>query len=166
MKKIIRLSESDLTRIVKRVIKEQEQTMAMTPQSYETLKVALGTNAEIFNGSQKVNWVVTPSADKVKDQTGKLVAKPGYLRLDITPEGIPNTRAVLSINCKTKGIEYGGKIISGDYTNITLRYQNRDYKGNDGTQSAKNLLSQALGNRGWLYDGGIKEMGDKYCGRV
>ena len=45
MKKIIRLTESDLTRIVKRVIKENDEDMIRIPRMYEGVRMELGKRA-------------------------------------------------------------------------------------------------------------------------
>jgi hypothetical protein len=45
MKKIIRLTESDLTRIVKRVIKENEDDMILIPSEYRGVRMKLGEYA-------------------------------------------------------------------------------------------------------------------------
>ena len=45
MKKIIRLTESDLTRIVKRVIKENEEGMIRIPTRYYGVRMELGKSA-------------------------------------------------------------------------------------------------------------------------
>ena len=45
MKKIIRLTESDLTRIVKRVIKENEEDMIRIPSMYDGVRMELGKRA-------------------------------------------------------------------------------------------------------------------------
>ena len=45
MKKIIRLTESDLTRIVKRVIKENKEDMIRIPSMYDGVRMELGKRA-------------------------------------------------------------------------------------------------------------------------
>ena len=45
MKKIIRLTESDLTRIVRRVIKENEEGMIRIPRKYNGVRMELGKSA-------------------------------------------------------------------------------------------------------------------------
>jgi len=45
MKKIVRLTESDLTRIVKRVIKENDEDMIRIPSMYEGVRMELGKRA-------------------------------------------------------------------------------------------------------------------------
>jgi hypothetical protein len=42
MKKIIRLTESDLTRIVKRVVNENEEDMIRIPSKYDGVRMELG----------------------------------------------------------------------------------------------------------------------------
>ena len=46
MKKIIRLTESDLTRIVRRVIKENEEGMIRIPRKYNGVRMELGKSAK------------------------------------------------------------------------------------------------------------------------
>ena len=45
MKKVIRLTESDLTRIVKRVINENKEGMIRIPSMYEGVRMELGKHA-------------------------------------------------------------------------------------------------------------------------
>jgi hypothetical protein len=45
MKKIIRLTESDLTRIVKRVIKEDKEETIRIPRKYDGVRMELGKSA-------------------------------------------------------------------------------------------------------------------------
>ena len=45
MKKIIRLTESDLTRIVKQVIKENDEDMIRIPSMYDGVRMELGKRA-------------------------------------------------------------------------------------------------------------------------
>ena len=45
MKRIIRLTESDLTRIVKRVIKENEEDMIRIPREYKGIRAEVGSKA-------------------------------------------------------------------------------------------------------------------------
>ena len=46
MRKIIRLTESDLTRIVRRVIKENEEGMIRIPRKYNGVRMELGKSAK------------------------------------------------------------------------------------------------------------------------
>jgi len=66
MKKIIKLTESDLTRIVKRVIKENEEDMIRIPFMYEGIRMELGKRANPEDIIEMYNELVeegTPLVD-------------------------------------------------------------------------------------------------------
>ncbi len=56
MKKVIRLTESDLTRIVRRVINENDESMIRIPRKYDGVRMELGNSVspediiEMYNG--------------------------------------------------------------------------------------------------------------------
>jgi hypothetical protein len=58
MKKIIRLTESDLTRIVKRVINENKEDMIRIPSMYEGVRMELGKRANPQDIIQMYNELV------------------------------------------------------------------------------------------------------------
>ena len=116
MTRIIRLTESDLTRIVKRVIKEQTtmppvtvtaqrkspDDTKFTPRFFNKINAANGwevtasvkstdptTNARSNN---PIMWKITPSTVKIKDNNGKAVRVPGMLYLRIEPKDIANAQ--------------------------------------------------------------------------
>ena len=66
MKKIIRLTESDLTRIVRRVIKENEEGMIRIPRKYNGVRMELGKSANPQDIIEMYNELVeegTPLVD-------------------------------------------------------------------------------------------------------
>jgi hypothetical protein len=66
MKKIIRLTESDLARIVKRVIKENEEGMIRIPTRYYGVRMELGKSANPQDIIEMYNELVeegTPLVD-------------------------------------------------------------------------------------------------------
>jgi hypothetical protein len=66
MKKIIRLTESDLTKIVKRVIKENEEDMIRIPRKYNGVRMEIGKRANPQDIIEMYNELVeegTPLVD-------------------------------------------------------------------------------------------------------
>ena len=66
MTKIIRLTESDLTRIVKRVIKESEENTIHIPRKYDGVRMELGKRANPQDIIEMYNELVeegTPLVD-------------------------------------------------------------------------------------------------------
>ena len=66
MKKVIRLTETDLTRIVKRVIKENEEDMILIPFMYEGVRMEFGEYANPQDIIEMYNELVeegTPLVD-------------------------------------------------------------------------------------------------------
>ena len=66
MKKIIKLTESDLTRIVKRVIKENEEDTIHIPRKYDGVRMELGKRANPQDIIEMYNELVeegTPLVD-------------------------------------------------------------------------------------------------------
>jgi len=95
MKRIIRLTESDLTRIIKRVISEKVETTTMLPSEPESITLG-GKKFQIRkNDATKeiVKFKITPMAYK-KDN--KVV--PGHLGLNITTV-VPNLSAYFVWDC-------------------------------------------------------------------
>jgi hypothetical protein len=96
MKRIIRLTESDLARIVRRVINEGTETTTMTPSETESIRLANGKKFQIRKNnptSEIVKFKITPLKYK-KDN--KVI--PGYLGLNITTD-VPNLGAYFVWNC-------------------------------------------------------------------
>jgi predicted ribonuclease YlaK len=161
MKRIIRLTESDLARIVRRVIREQEETTAMAPESY--WKVPAGNWDLTARVSGKdVMWTVTPKKMTTKNDKGQMVEVPGKLSLTIASKEIPNTYVTVSVDCKTKTANYSFGVVEGDYKNVSVMAAGREFKGDE----AKMAFNQSFKSRAWKYAGAIKEMGDKYCSAV
>jgi hypothetical protein len=66
MKKIVRLTESDLTRIVKRVIKENEDDMIRIPSMYEGVRMELGKRANPQDVIKMYNELVASEGESVR----------------------------------------------------------------------------------------------------
>jgi hypothetical protein len=161
MKKIIRLTESDLARIVKRVIREQEETTAMSPESY--WKVPAGKyNLTARVGGKDVMWTVTPKKTNMKNDKGQMVPVPGKLSITIASKEIPNTYARVTVDCSAKTVAYDFAVVEGNYSNVSVVANGREFKGDD----VSNAFAQLFKSRSWNYTGAIKEMGDKYCSAV
>ncbi len=65
MKKIIRLTESDLTRIVKRVIKENEEDNIHIPRKYKGIRAEVGSKASPQDIIEMYNEVVASEGESV-----------------------------------------------------------------------------------------------------
>jgi hypothetical protein len=65
MKKIIRLTESDLARIVKRVIKENEEDMIRIPRKYKGIRAEVGSKASPQDIIDMYNEVVASEGESV-----------------------------------------------------------------------------------------------------
>ena len=65
MKKIIRLTESDLTRIVKRVIKENEEDNIHIPRKYNGVRMELGKSVNPQDIIEMYNELVASEGDAV-----------------------------------------------------------------------------------------------------
>ena len=63
MKKIIRLTESDLTRIVKRVINENKEGMIRIPSMYKGVRMELGNSASPEDIIDMYNELVASEGD-------------------------------------------------------------------------------------------------------
>jgi hypothetical protein len=133
MKKIIRLTESDLVRLVKKVIKEQvQQTGSTTPntdQSFEELKKSLaGKKIQLYTDTTQLQWP--------KGLTNKEVP---LFTVEITN---------LSENTDNKGIDFVVKDMRridnyGNSTNDTFDTETKDIYLN-----TVNLLTMKCGSNG------------------
>ena len=65
MRKIVRLTESDLTRIVKRVIKENEEGMIRIPRKYNGVIMELGKSANPQDIIEMYNELVASEGESV-----------------------------------------------------------------------------------------------------
>jgi hypothetical protein len=65
MKKIIRLTESDLTRIVKRVIKENEEDNIHIPRKYNGVRMELGKSVNPQDIIEMYNELVASEGESV-----------------------------------------------------------------------------------------------------
>jgi hypothetical protein len=161
MKKIIRLTESDLARIVRRVIKEQVEATAMAAETYYRIPVAGGNTLAMTRGGKDVMWTITPSQSKNKDDRGNMVAVPGMLKLNIQAKDLTNTWLNVTINCKLKTVVRNGMSNAGNYTQVVASVHGQEFKGD----AVADGLKMAFGGNP-QYVGAIKEMGDKYCSAV
>jgi hypothetical protein len=88
MKRIIRLTESDLARIVKRVIREQEESTSMSPITTEKLNLGGATMMIQSPNNSFVTFTLTPKkvADKLQItfSTTPFLAIGGMLEYDCT----------------------------------------------------------------------------------
>jgi hypothetical protein len=161
MKRIIRLTESDLARIVRRVIREQEETTAMSPESY--WKIPAGTyDLTARVGGKDVMWTVTPTVVKVKNDKGQMVTVPDQLNVTMASKEIPNTYVRVTVDCNTKTVSDHYGVVEGNYANVSVVISNREYTGD----MVKSGFNQTFKSDSWKYAGAIKEMGDKYCSAV
>jgi hypothetical protein len=65
MKKIVRLTESDLTRIVNRVIKENEEDTIRIPRNYDGVRMELGKNVNPQDIIEMYNQLVASEGESV-----------------------------------------------------------------------------------------------------
>jgi hypothetical protein len=163
MKRIIRLTESDLARIVRRVIKEQVEATTMAAETYYKVPAIAGNTLSMTRGGKDVMWTVTPSQLKTKDDRGNVVPVPGNLRLTVSAKDLTNTFVNLTIDCKLKTVKSTSMANSGNYTQVVMSANGREWKGDDVTNGLKQAFQ--LGTN-WKYQGAIKDMGDKYCSAV
>jgi len=187
MTRIIRLTESDLTRIVKRVIKEQttmppvtvtaQRTQKLedtkfTPKLFNKITAAKGLEVTASIKStdpttrkldiKPIMWKITPSIVKIKDNNAKVVRVPGMLNLNIELEGIKDTFVIVKLNCRTGQIDYVNKLIQNTYDkSLSLVAANMPP-----FTTTVNGFAQTFNNSGWKYVGAIKEVGDMYCKSV
>jgi hypothetical protein len=66
MKKVIRLTESDLTRIVKRVINENKKETIHIPRKYSGVRMELGKNVNPQDIIDSYNELVASEGDSVR----------------------------------------------------------------------------------------------------
>jgi hypothetical protein len=166
MKRIIRLTESDLARIVRRVIKEQVEATTMAAETYYRIPKTGGGTLSMTNNGKDVMWTVTPSQSLNKDDKGKMVPIPGVLKLTIRPQGIGQTQLVLNIYCQDKKVE-ATSYVKGDYTQSSLTSSDSIGGEVKGEKVANNLALLWDGrNKPFKYEGVIKDMGVKYCSAV
>ncbi len=66
MKRIIRLTESDLTRIVKRVVNENEEDMIRIPSKYDGVRMEFGKRANPQDIIDMYNELVASEGDSVR----------------------------------------------------------------------------------------------------
>jgi hypothetical protein len=103
MKKIIRLTESDLTRIVKRVISEQDNTKNI-PQ----LKV--GLSVEVINQERRTGYMPANDPSEVIDFYGTVCKIGRYITLKNSKgqclEVVPDPKKYYKAGSNTLGIVY------------------------------------------------------------
>ena len=128
MKRIVRLTESDLSRIVKRVIREQEELSDMT-QAIEDL------NDELENKS--VNFYSKPNqkqSDYMRTYTIKRVENVGglqpVLQLELEPAGKMTFTCTANKLMLNNNIEVFNKMLNDTLKGSGFCQRMRDRKGN------------------------------------
>ena len=179
MTRIIRLTESDLTRIVKRVIKEQ---VAGTPVEKVVwgpveVKTFTSTANDTYNLSLNRNiipWTITPWV--VKDSNNVVIPK--RIRLRITPKGSPQLFADVYITCGGTQQNYVSPqpaAVSNIDTNVVKTMADTGYtllRANAETYKGDTLIkgiNHAIGKGAFplnFYKGTIKSLGDEFCKKV
>ena len=161
MKRIIRLSESDLARIVRRVINEGTETTTMTPQNYT--EIGLYKNRVSFptKSGKDSYFKITPRQYTEKDNKGVDVVKPRYLRLDISHDS--GLGATLVWNCDGKN--WLKRMVSKPTDNTVF---DSNYTG---TIGGTEYTASEVMNKGWKSDAfgnekAVAEMIAKYCPSV
>jgi hypothetical protein len=167
MKRIIRLTESDLARIVRRVISEGTETTTMTPESYIRIKGIGGNELEAFDTSKKnVMFKVTPSVYNLKNDKGELVRQPGKLYIKIELPGKPNTYGRTVYDCKNGTFSRSNGYIGDDYSDLNIIGVGKE--SNYDHAMGKQILQNTLHNAEGLFknQGAIADMTSNYCSKV
>jgi hypothetical protein len=181
MTRIIRLTESDLTRIVKRVIKEQQQvagtpveTVTFTPVDVETFTSTANNTWSLYLNRNNIPWTITPWV--VKDSKGVVIPK--RIRLRITPKGSPQLFADVYITCAGTRQNYVSPqpaAVSNIDTNVVKTMADTGYtliRDRAETYKGDNLIkgiNHAIGKGAFplnFYVGTIKTLGDQFCEKV
>jgi hypothetical protein len=165
MKRIIRLTESDLTRIIKRVISEKTETTTMTPEFYTSI---IGIENREYSANYAsgadVKFKVEAYPQKLKDNKGNMVVQPGKLGIRITMDGKPDTYAAMAYDCNTGTM---GRATGGSYDTYTdINFKSTGRESNFDTNSAKNWMSQSMYGGTYPNKGAIADMTSKYCSSV
>jgi hypothetical protein len=169
MKRIIRLTESDLARIVRRVIKEQAEvgveSARMDPQTYVTIDGVNGaTLSAVDIKNQSIKWTVTPSQSVTIDNKGTRIPNKGKFNLLIQLNGLKEAFTKLSIDCAAKQ----ATVIDTQYPNnregITLMLNMREAK--NGQYASVAFRSVFPKNGTFKLAGLTQEMANKYCSAV
>jgi hypothetical protein len=165
MKRIIRLTESDLARIVRRVINEGTETTTMTP---ETVTEFRGVGDRTISGTDKsgnpVTFTITPYKPKIKDDKGNMVADPGKLGIEVKMDGKLNTKALMTYDCKKNIMSYAQGSLDNNYSNYIFSIGGWEAKYD--TERAISLLNQSLKGGTYPVKGTIATMISKYCKSV
>jgi len=175
MKRIVRLTESDLTRIVRRVIMEQPEGTALGEEEWLRIPVGgTGTEIEVYGVIGKVQkyysamWSAKATKQTRPDDRG--VAKPTgnvtiSFRLKIGDKIKYNTRIDTTVSCSTKKIVSNSNIainkpeLDGFTYTIKQGSKNIGPAGMDSAQFVKYFkIFPAL-----TYTGAVKEMADAAC---
>ena len=173
MTRIIRLTESDLTRIVKRVIKEQQQVagtpvekVSWVPVDVETFTSSANNTWTLYLNRNKSPWTIIPEVVKGSKDVRLRITLKDYRQIFtdvyITCGGsgrqnsLSDQRAVGVIDMNTVN-----KMVGAGY--ILQRDSAQTYKGdtlNDG-------INHAIGRKNIQnYAGTIKTLGDQFCEKV
>lgn len=166
MKKIIRLTESDLARIVKRVIKEQETSQLM-PVKYTSLKLN-GDDITTTINKQQAMFVVTPSYGIVTNSGGTKTTNTNILILSVNVENIANSLGRVMIDCRIPnkvGKAYGASNVTANNPEWCMNVPNRSPGCGEGAAKVMRAMfgTNSTTPMTWKYEGVIKDMGDKYC---
>jgi len=169
MKRIIRLTESDLTRIIKRVISEKTETTTMTPESHTVINGIGGHELEVKDESGKnLNFIITPNAAKTKNNKGEMVVTPGVLYIHIKLESKPQTYAYFNYDCNSGTFSDANGFIGDDYGGLNIYGNGGDSRGNasKGEQILKKTLYFYGGGGKYIKKGPVSSIIDKYCSAV
>ena len=178
MTRIIRLTESDLTRIVKRVIKEQQQvagtpieSFEFTPVDVETFTSSANDTWALYLNRNKNPWTIIPKV--VKDSKGVVIPK--RISLRITLKDYRQIFTDVYITCGGAGRQnflsqdavgvidpnVVNKMVAAGY--ILQRANAQTFKG----KTLYDGINHAIGSGNiQKYAGTIKTLGDQFCEKV
>jgi len=176
MKRIVRLTESDLTRIVRRVIMEQPEGSALGEEEWLRIPFGgVGTSVEVYGTvgnlkkyynamwSAKATKETKPNDRGVSTPTGNVTIS---FRLKIGDKIKPNNRTDVTIACSTKKIISSRNILINDAElagfTYTVKQNDQAVNGLRDMDVAKfKRMMQAL--PALTYTGAVKEMADAAC---
>jgi hypothetical protein len=165
MGRIVRLTESDLARIVRRVIREQEETTAMSPVSYDTIKLGTYDFMVKTKAGGVIQTKIAPSKYTEKNDKGIEEVVPGVLHLEIQNKA--GFTAGFNWDCKknslykTVGVSKPSDLDTFN-KNYTIYAAGRD----SSTTDTNTLISNTWTSSKFQNKGAIAEMTAKYCSMV
>jgi hypothetical protein len=163
MKRIIRLTESDLARIVRRVISEGTETTTMTPVSYTELDYNGNIYRAMTSAGSQLKFNVAPRYKKVTDNKGNTTEDTNVIELTVSVEGVSETSGRLTLDCNSKTAKgtWSSGIVSKD-ENFCINAGNRGTKC--GAEASSTLRSSFIpAAKAWKNQGMVAEMLTKYC---